>query len=178
MHVVSVSARGGHGLGKVVLPHINLVVGEGVEGDAHRGQTVKHRSRVAKDPTQPNLRQVHLIPVELLHEIAAKGFAVAPGELGENIMTCGVDLLGAARGTRLIFASGAEVQITGLRNPCHQLNGHSPGLMNALLDQASDGSLIRKGGVMAVVGVAGVISTGDAIHMIQPDGPYEPLRPV
>ena len=178
METQSVSARNGHGLGKVVLPDIFLIAGEGVKGDAHRGVTVKHRSRVAKDPTQSNLRQVHLIHSELLDEISAKGFEVAPGELGENILTSGVDLLGLSEGSIITFASGAAIRVTGLRNPCNQLNGLLPGLMNALLDHASDGSLIRKGGVMGVVSVGGRISAGDAITVTLPVGSYCPLKPV
>ncbi len=178
MHVVSVSARDGHGLGKTPHSQIVLVTGEGVEGDAHRGVTVKHRSRVAKDPTQPNLRQVHLIHSELLDEIAAKGFAVAPGALGENILTRGIDLLRLSEGSIITFPSGATVKITGLRNPCHQLNGLLPGLMSALLDQSSDGSLIRKGGVMGVVIVGGRIGAGDTMIVTQPTGPHLPLTPV
>ena len=176
--VITVSARGGHGLGKIVLPSITLVAGEGVEGDAHRGVTVKHRSRVAKDPTQPNLRQVHLIHAELLDAVGTKGFAVVPGDLGENILTHGIDLLGLATGTVLRFPSGAAVEITGLRNPCAQLNDHTPGLMDALIDRAADGSLIRKGGVMGVVLVGGVVHAGDAIVDEPPSAPHEELRPV
>ena len=175
--VISVSARGGHGLGKVVLPSITLVAGEGVEGDAHRGVTVKHRSRVAKDPTQPNLRQVHLIHAELLDAVGTKGFAVAPGELGENILTHGIELLGLATGTVLRFPSGAAVEVTGLRNPCAQLNGHTPGLMDALIDRAADGNLIRKGGIMGVVLVGGVVGPGDVIQvaLAREGGPLLPV---
>ncbi len=176
--VVSVSARDGHGLGKDVFPSIFLVAREGVAGDAHRGETVKHRSRVAKDPTQPNLRQVHLIHAELLDEIADKGFVVAPGDLGENILTRHIDLLGLSAGTVLRFPSGASIVITGLRNPCHQLNGHSEGLMNALLDRGDDGGLIRKGGVMAIVLESGEVAQGDAIVVEAPAGPHTPLLPV
>ncbi len=163
--VVSVSARDGHGLGKDVQTSIALVAGEGVAGDAHLGETVKHRSRVAKDPTQPNLRQVHLIHAELLDEVAAKGFTVNPGELGENILTRHIDLLGLNEGAVLRFPSGAALMITGLRNPCHQLNGHSLGLMNALLDHCKDGNLIRKGGVMGIVMEGGEVFAGDIITL-------------
>ncbi len=176
--VLSVSARIGHGLGKTVLSAITLIEGEGVEGDAHCGTTIQHRSRVAKDPRQPNLRQVHLIPAELLKEVATKGFTVAPGELGENIFTRGIDLLGLPTGARLSFPSGAEVEITGLRNPCNQINGHTPRLMNALLDKAGDGSLIRKDGVMGVVKRGGLVRAGDTIAVLAPNGEYRPLRPV
>ncbi len=175
--VISVSARDGHGLGKALRPAITLIAGQGVEGDAHCGVTVKHRSRVAKDPTQPNLRQVHLIHAELIDEVALKGFTVAPGELGENILTRGLDLLALGRGTILRFPSGAAIEITGLRNPCHQINGHTPGLMSALLDHAADGSLIRKGGVMAVVLVGGDVSAGDQIS-ISPAADFIALGPV
>jgi MOSC domain-containing protein YiiM len=176
--VVSVSARDGHGLGKDVQSSIFLVARDGVAGDAHRGETVKHRSRVAKDPTQPNLRQVHLIHAELLDEVAGNGFVVAPGDLGENILTRHIDLLGLSTGTLLRFPSGASIMITGLRNPCHQLNGHSEGLMNALLDRGDDGGLIRKGGVMAIVLESGEVAKSDAILIEPPAGPHTPLLPV
>jgi MOSC domain-containing protein YiiM len=176
--IVSVAARGGHGLGKNPCAHITLIQGEGVLGDAHCGVTVKHRSRVAKDPSQPNLRQVHLIHAELLDELAARGFSVGPGELGENVLTRGVDLLALSAGTKMLFPSGAVLQITGLRNPCAQINGHSPGLMNALLDWADDGSLIRKGGVMAIVLSAGHICAGDSVTFLSSEGPHQSLEPV
>lgn len=176
--VVSVSARAGHGLGKTVVSSIMLVAGEGVEGDAHRGVTVKHRSRVARDPDRPNLRQVHLIHAELLAEVAAKAFAVAPGDLGENILTGNIALLELPAGTRLSFPSGAVVRLTGLRNPCHQLNRRALGLMNALLDRSPEGVLVRKGGVMGIVEVGGVVRAGDPLTVIQPEPPYLSLQPV
>lgn len=176
--IVSVSARDGHGLGKAVVHLITLIVGEGVAGDAHCGATVKHRSRVAQNPDQPNLRQVHLIHAELLAELAAKGFAVAPGELGENILTKGLTLLDLPTDTLLRFASGAVVRITGLRNPCHQLNSHSAGLMNALLDRTADGTLIRKGGVMGVVEAGGIVRAGEHLTVSLPGRPHNALQPV
>lgn len=177
-HILSVSARDGHGLGKTVAASILLVAGEGVAGDAHRGVCVKHRSRVAKDPAQPNLRQVHLIHAELLAALAAQGFAVVPGELGENILTEGVALLDLPENTLLSFPSGVAIRLTGLRNPCHQLNGHTPGLMNALLDHAPDGTLIRKGGVMGVVARGGVVRAGDVLTITLPEPPHVRLAPV
>ncbi len=177
-NVISVSARDGHGLGKTPCKFITLITGEGVQGDAHRGKTVKHRSRVAKDPTQPNLRQVHLIHAELLDEVAAKGFAVSPGALGENILTRGIDLLGLSTGTILRFPSGAAIEVTGLRNPCNQINGHTPGLMNALIDRADNGSLIRKGGVMGLVLGGGVVGVCDQIEVVMAEGHHLSLLPV
>jgi MOSC domain-containing protein YiiM len=176
--VVAVAARATHRLAKDPQLSIRLITGEGVAGDAHCGVTVKHRSRVAKDPTLPNLRQVHLIHQELLAEIAEKGFTVGPGEIGENILTRGVDLLGLATGTKLSFPSGAALEITGLRNPCSQLNGHSPGLMDALIDRDGSGNLIRRGGVMAIVLAAGEIFAGDAIKVEPPPLPHRALGPV
>jgi MOSC domain-containing protein YiiM len=177
-NVVSVAARDGHGLGKTVRTSITLIAGEGVDGDAHKGVTVKHRSRVAKDPTQPNLRQVHLIHAELLGEVALKGFVVGPGDLGENILTHGIDLLALSKGTVLRFPSGAAVEITGLRNPCHQINGHTAGLMDALIERAEDGSLIRKGGVMGIVLAGGVVNGSDEIESVAPQSHHIPLQPV
>lgn len=176
--VLAVAARSGHGLGKTPCETIMLTAGEGVEGDAHRGVTVKHRSRVAKDPSQPNLRQVHLIHAELLDELASKGFEVIAGQLGENILTHGIDLLALPTETLLVFPSGAQLRITGLRNPCHQINGHTLGLMDALLDKAEDGSLIRKGGVMSVVLTGGLICVNDEVKIAFPADPWEALKPV
>ena len=157
---------------------IRLLAGLGVEGDAHHGVTVKHRSRVARDPNQPNLRQVHLIHAELHDELATRGFDVAAGAMGENVTTRGIDLLALARGTRLHLGHDAVVEITGLRNPCAQLDRLVPGLMAAVLDRDDDGALVRKAGVMGVVVHGGVVATGDGITVFAPDGPFVALAPV
>jgi MOSC domain-containing protein YiiM len=157
---------------------IRLLTGLGVDGDAHLGVTVKHRSRVARDPSQPNLRQVHLIHAELHDELATAGFRVAAGQMGENVTTRGVDLLALATGTRLCLGTSAVVEITGLRNPCPQLEGIQPGLMAAVLDRDEHGEVIRKAGVMAVVLADGEIRPGDLVTVEPLDGPHSPLRPV
>jgi MOSC domain-containing protein YiiM len=174
--VISLASAPTHRFSKAVVPEIRLLAGLGVEGDAHLGETVKHRSRVARDPTQPNLRQVHLIHAELLAEVAAQGFAVRPGDLGENVLTEGLDLLGLPRGARLTLGE-AEIEITGLRNPCAQIEAFQPGLLAQMLDRAPDGGLIRKTGVMAVVLRGGVVRVGDAIAVALP-AVREPLQPV
>ena len=157
---------------------IRLVEGLGVEGDAHSGATVKHRSRVARDPSQPNLRQVHLIHGELLEELGAAGFNVVPGDLGENITTKGIDLLGLPRGTRLRLGADAIVEITGLRNPCAQLDRFQTGLTAAVLDRDDAGNLVRKSGVMAVVIAGGLVQASDPIEVELPGLPHEPLAVV
>jgi MOSC domain-containing protein YiiM len=157
---------------------IRLVAGLGVEGDAHLGETVKHRSRVARDPTQPNLRQVHLMHAELLDELAVAGFRVAPGDLGENVTTRDLDLLGLPTGTLLRLGDTALVEVTGLRNPCVQLDKFQKGLMAATLDRDPQGNLVRKAGVMAVVREGGEVRAGDAIAVTLPPGPHRPLVPV
>lgn len=157
---------------------IRLLPGLGVEGDAHSGATVKHRSRVARDPAQPNLRQVHLIHSELLDELALQGFSVAPGQIGENVTTRGVDLLGLPTGARLHLGVSAVVEVTGLRNPCRQLEGMKEGLMQAMLDRAPDGALIRKAGIMSIVLVGGDVRAGDPIAVELPSAPHRPLLPV
>ena len=157
---------------------IRLVEGMGIEGDAHAGATVKHRSRVARDPTTPNLRQVHLIHSELHDEVRDKGFDIAPGQMGENITTSGIDLLGLPTGARLRLGDSAVVEVTGLRTPCVQLDGIQPGLMSAVLGQAEDGSLIRKAGIMSIVLVAGEVRPGDPIEIEIPPEPHRPLGPV
>ena len=157
---------------------IKLLKGLGVEGDIHMGKTVKHRSRVARDPSQPNLRQVHLIHSELLEELKEKGFIVKPGELGENITTEGIDLLGLSRGTILEMGETAKIEITGLRNPCKQLNTFQPGLLKEVLDKDEEGNLIRKSGIMGIVLEGGVVNVNDKITIKIPDGPHIPLEKV
>ena len=149
-----------------------------LEGDAHLGKTVKHRSRVARDPSAPNLRQVHLIHAELHDELRAAGFVMAPGEMGENVTTSGIDLLGLPSGTRLHLGEAAIIEVTGLRNPCHQLDGLRPGLMAATLDRDAEGKLIRKAGVMALVIEGGTVRAGDRIDVELPAAPHQPLKPV
>jgi len=176
--VVSVSFRRGHHFSKTPSLSIRLLAGLGVDGDAHMGETVKHRSRVRKDPTQPNLRQVHLIHTELFDELRDKGFDVKPGDLGENITTSDIDLLGLPTGTRLHIGASAVVEVTGLRNPCIQLDTFRKGLMAATLDKDAAGNLVRKAGVMSVVLAGGDVRPGDVINVERPASPHRPLLPV
>lgn len=176
--VVAVSRSGSHTFSKPNAGSIRLIAGLGVEGDAHSGATVKHRSRVARDPNQPNLRQVHLIHAELHDELRAAGFNVGPGDMGENVTTCGVDLLALPTGARLMLGEFAVIEVTGLRNPCAQLDGFQPGLMAAVLDRDEQGNLVRKAGVMAVVVTGGEVRAGDAIRVELPPIPHRPLEPV
>lgn len=168
MIVRAVAASPAHGFSKAVVASIELLPGLGVAGDSHQGITVKHRSRVARDPTQPNLRQVHLLHAELLDELAGRGFSLAPGDVGENVLTFGVDLLGLPRGARLRLGDTAVVEVTGLRNPCSQLDRFRPGLMAATLDRDANGGLVRKAGVMAIVLQGGQVRPGDAIAVELP----------
>ncbi|HEY1388223.1 MAG TPA: MOSC domain-containing protein [Ktedonobacterales bacterium] len=176
--VVAVSSSATHTLTKPNHAEIRLLEGLGVEGDAHAGTTVKHRSRVLKNPFQPNLRQVHLIHAELHDELRAVGFVVAAGQMGENITTRGVALLDLPTGTRLRLGAEAIIEITGLRNPCSQLASIQRGLMAAVLDRDAEGKLIRKAGVMAVVITGGVVLPDDKITVELPTEPHQPLQPV
>jgi hypothetical protein len=176
--VIAVSRSSGHTFSKTTESRIRLLTGLGVEGDAHMGVTVKHRSRVAQDPTTPNLRQVHLIHAELHDELQAAGFRLRPGAMGENVTTRGVDLLGLPTGTRLRLGPDALIEVTGLRNPCRQLNDFQPGLMAATLDRDAEGKLIRKAGVMAIVLAPGEVGAGDAIAVELPPAPHRRLEPV
>jgi MOSC domain-containing protein YiiM len=176
--IVAVSRSPRHTFSKPNEGRIRLIEGLGVEGDAHLGPTVKHRSRVAKDPTVPNLRQVHLIHAELIDELEAAGFRVRPGAMGENVTTRGVDLLGLPTGARLHLGAAAVVEVTGLRNPCRQLNTFQPGLMNATLDRDPYGNLVRKAGIMGVVLAGGEVRPGDPIAVELPPEPRRKLEPV
>jgi MOSC domain-containing protein YiiM len=173
--VTAVSSNGEYSFTKPNRESITLLAGLGVEGDVHAGVTVKHRSRMAQDPTQPNLRQVHLIHEELFAEVGASGFAVAPGELGENITTSGLDLLGLPVGTVLRIGDGAVVEVTGLRNPCLQIDGFQDGLLKQVVGRDEAGNIVRKAGVMSVVREGGVVRPGDVIKVELPDGPHRPL---
>ena len=175
--VLAVARSPRHRFSKQTEPAITLIEGLGVEGDAHAGVTVRHRSRVARNPAQPNLRQVHLIHSELFAELAAKGFALSPGDMGENIATAGIDLLALPVGTVLRLGEAAEVAVTGLRNPCQQLDRFAPGLMAATLEQTEAG-LVRKAGIMATVRRGGTIRPGDAIAVVLPPPPHRYLAPV
>lgn len=173
--VTAVSRSGSHTFSKPNQAGIELVAGLGVDGDAHQGTTVKHRSRVARDPSQPNLRQVHLIHAELHDELAHAGFEVDPGALGENVTTRGVDLLGLPTGTRLRLGGSAVVEVTGLRNPCYQIDDFQQGLLRQVVGRDADGNVVRKSGVMSVVLEGGAVRPGDPVRVELPPEPHQPL---
>jgi MOSC domain-containing protein YiiM len=176
--VESVSLSRGHSFSKSPELIIRLLAGLGIEGDAHAGVTVKHRSRVARDPNQPNLRQVHLMHAELFDELRERGFSVGAGELGENITTRGLDILSLPRGARLHIGKGAVVELTGLRNPCVQIDRFQEGLMAAVLGRDANGALMRKSGVMGIVIAGGDVTAGDAITVELPVAPHVVLEVV
>jgi hypothetical protein len=178
MKVEAVSTGAVHGIGKENGGAIRLVAGLGVEGDVHAGETVKHRSRVRKDPTQPNLRQVHLIHTELHEELRAKGYAVDAGQLGENVTTADLDLLGLPTGTLLRLGAEAVVEVTGLRNPCLQIENFSTGMLGEVVGRDDAGDVVRRAGIMSVVLTGGDIRPGDPITVELPEGPHRPLQPV
>ena len=176
--VVAVARDDAHRFSKPTRDSITLIAGYGVEGDSHAGTTVQHLSRVKRDPTTPNLRQVHLIHSELFAQMAERGHEVAPGAMGENVTTVGVDLLGLARGTRLELGDEAVVEVTGLRNPCTQINGISDGLMKELVFVDDTGETVRLAGVMSIVLTGGVVRPGDGIRVVPPVGAPERLQAV
>lgn len=176
--VTALSRSATHTMSKGGCASLRLLAGLGVEGDAHQGVTVKHRSRVARDASQPNLRQVHLIHSELHDELRLSGFEIAAGRMGENVTTRGLYLLALPTGARLHLGASAVVEVTGLRNPCHQLEGIAPGLMKAVLDRDPRGDLLRKAGVMGVVLAGGEVRVGDSIEVELPAEPHRPLEPV
>jgi MOSC domain-containing protein YiiM len=176
--VTAVSSNGEYSFTKPNRDSITLLAGLGVEGDVHAGVTVKHRSRVAQDPTQPNLRQVHLIHEELFTDLGEAGFTVAPGDLGENITTRGIDLLGLPAGTLLRVGDTAVLEVTGLRNPCLQIDNFQDGLLKQVVGRDAAGNVVRKAGVMSVVREGGVVRPGDTIATELPSGPHRPLERV
>jgi len=177
-HVVAVHSHPTHEFSKTSQTSIQLVTGLGVDGDAHFGATVQHRSRLKKDPTQANLRQVHLLHSELFEELSEKGFTVNAGQLGENITTAGIDLLALPKDTRIYIGDTVIIQVTGLRNPCAQIEGFQTGLLNAVLDRDKQGKLIRKAGIMAIVVNDGLVKPMDPIVVELPPEPHHHLEPV
>lgn len=176
--VKSVSKSSTHSFSKYVCDSIVLLKGLGVEGDAHMGKYVKHRSRVEKNPYEPNARQVHLIHCELFDELMQQGFVLHDGIIGENITTQGIDLLRLPKGSVLHIGKSARIEVTGLRNPCKQLDSIQSGLMKAVLDKDEQGNLIRKAGIMGIVLEGGEIKTGDLITINLPPMPYIKLDKV
>ncbi len=176
--VVAVSRTPSHTVSKKNEDVITLIENHGVDGDVHAGEFDKHQSHAARDPKIPNLRQVHLIHGEFHDELNGSGFTVSPGQMGENITTRGVDLLSLPAGTHLHLGENAVIKLTGLRNPCSQLNGIQKGLMNATLEKKDDGTLIRKAGVMSVVVSGGDVKAGDEIRVELPAEPHQLMEPV
>jgi MOSC domain-containing protein YiiM len=227
--VTAVNRSGEYSFSKPGREQIVLVPGLGVQGDVHAGVTVRHRSRVRADPHQPNMRQVHLIQGELFHEVGEQGYTVSPGNLGENVTTRGLDLLGLPRGAVLRFGVEAKsegggqnegegengsardviaaarrvtlsaeseravaaleaavereagfdqrpaVVITGLRNPCGQIDNFEEGLLGEVAYKDEEGRFVRKAGVMGVVLRGGVVRPGDPVTVDLPPAPHEAL---
>ncbi|MGW3743248.1 MOSC domain-containing protein [Streptomyces sp. NPDC005146] len=173
--VTVVSSNGTYAFTKPNRDSVTLLAGLGVEGDVHAGVTVKHRSRVAQDPTQPNLRQVHLIHEELFEELREAGYEVAPGDLGENVTTRGIDLLGLPVGTLLHLGDEAVVEVTGLRNPCLQIDNFQDGLLKQVVGRDAAGNIVRKAGIMGIVTSGGTVRPGDPVKVKLPAEPYRPL---
>ncbi|MFI2780360.1 MOSC domain-containing protein [Streptomyces sp. ALB3] len=176
--MTAVSSNAVYSFSKPNRDSIRLLTGLGVEGDVHAGVTVKHRSRVARDPAQPNLRQVHLMHQELFAELGPAGFEVAPGELGENITTGGIDLLALPVGTLLHLGHTAVVEVTGLRNPCLQIDTFQDGLLKQVVGRTDDGTVVRKAGIMGVVTRGGSVRPGDVVRAELPAEPHRPLERV
>lgn len=177
--VQSVSRSPKHGFSKEPQLFVRLIAGEGVEGDAHRGVTTQHLYLKRKDASLPNLAQVHLIAGELLEELASRGHTVRPGELGENVLTAGIDLLALPRGTKLMLGDQAMVEVTGLRTPCSQIDAFQPGLQQHMWgERDAEGKRTRRAGVMSIVLVGGEVRPGDPIHIERPLPPHVPLGPV
>jgi len=176
--IIALSKNPIHNVSKQNHNELILLEGLGVEGDVHMGKTAKHRSRVAKNPLQPNLRQIHLIESELYEELKLKGFDIQPGQMGENITTSDLDLLKLPENTILKIGAQAEVLITGLRNPCNQLNGIQDGLMQAVIEKDSSGNLIRKAGIMGIVTKGGKVTLNDNIEVKFPSKPFVRLEKI
>ncbi len=179
MRIHSVSLNPQHGFSKVPQPSIQLIAGEGIEGDAHRGRTTQHLYLKRKDPTLPNLCQVHLLAAEKLEELATNGFTIHPGDLGENILTTGIDLLTLPTGTLLHLGLQAIVEVTGLRTPCSQIDAFRKGLQQQMWGpRDTTNQKTRRAGIMSTVHTGGLVYPNDTIRITLPPEPHIPLGPV
>jgi len=180
--VLAVHRSDEHTFAKPTVDSVTLLPGLGVEGDAHLGAQVKHRSRVAADPNQPNLRQVHLVMSELLDDVRAAGHEIEPGRLGENVTTTGIDLIGLPVGSMLRIGDTALVALTGLRNPCKQIRDVGDGVLKMMFVDGErygrPGEQIGRTGVMGVVVAGGTVSAGDEIAVRYPAGVLTPMQKV
>ena len=179
--VAAVHRSDEHTFSKATCESIELVAGLGVNGDAHQGAKVKHRSRVAANPDQPNLRQIHLVMSELLDEVNSAGHNVVAGQLGESITTTGIDLISLPVGSMLRIGDTALVALTGLRNPCPQIKSVGDGLMKMMFIDDQDnpeGPKIGRTGVMGVVIAGGIVAADDGIKIRFPAGPLTRMEKV
>lgn len=173
-HVIGVHVGSAHTFSKTSQDVIRLIENHGVEGDAHAGSCDQHLFHIRRFGEQPNLRQVHLIQAEFFDEVAEKEHVVRSGELGENITTRSVDLLNLPTGTRLQLGRDAIIELTGLRNPCHQIDQFQEGLLQHCKEATPNG-VVRKAGVMAIVLHGGDVKANDRIMVDLPAGPHRPL---
>ena len=173
--VVAVSKDEYHRFSKVPCTQITLIKGVGVRGDTHSGVTVQHLFAVEQDPRQPNLRQVHLLQQEFLDQARDQGYELTPGDLGENILTDDLDLVGLWQDTLLHIGSQAVVRVSGLRNPCAQIDSFRPGLLQVAVRRDLKGDVVRKAGIMGVVTTGGVVHPGDEIEVEWPAQPHRRL---
>jgi hypothetical protein len=173
--VIAVSSSPAYTFSKPNLPSVNLVAGIGVEGDAHSGPLIRHRDLVNQDPTQPNLRQVLLIQQEIFESLAERGHEVGAGHLGDNITTQGLDLHALPTGTRLRLGDTAVVELTGLRQPCPQIDDFQNGLTTVLRHRDAEGDMVQAAGVMSIVLDGGTVKPGDRIELDVPPEPHQPL---
>lgn len=174
-HVASVNVSTVHSFSKAPALEARLLQGLGVEGDAHCGTTVRHRFDRRRDPQRPNLRQVHLLGTEVFDELLQHGHQVRPGDLGENVTTTGIDLVALPRGTRLLLGPEAVVRLTGLRNPCRQIEEFGEGLLAVAVTRDQAGAVVRRAGVMGVVERGGEVTVGDPVVVQRPPEPHQPL---
>jgi MOSC domain-containing protein YiiM len=172
--VVAVSRAERHVICKTPVDVIRLRSGLGVERDAHSGTTVQHRHDRRRDPARTNRRQVHLIGAELIAELVQAGFTIAPGDLGENITTRGIDVTSLPADTRLRLGDQAILELTGLRAPCVLLDRIAPGLCAATSVMLGSAKTLRHG-VMAIVLADGDVRAGDRIEIELPPAPHRRL---
>jgi len=151
------------GIPKIQVDSIQLVEEFGVEGDYHAGKTIRHRYLAKKDPDQPNHRQVLLIDAKILGDLDQRGIRIIPGQMGENIVCYGIDVMLLEIGTR--FTAGeALLEITEARHPCHQLNDSHPDLYQAVIEEIG-GEEIYSAGVFARVIRGGNVDAGNSIFV-------------
>jgi MOSC domain-containing protein YiiM len=147
--------RSNGGLPKFAIPSPVMLHSDGVESDRHRNPQVHGGPDKA----------VLIMAAELIDSLAARGFPVFYGALGENLTISGLDPHQWRSGQRYRIGTHAVIELTMLRTPCTNLDVYGPPMKSALYDaRCSSGDITSprwaNGGFYARVIRPGLLFSG------------------